>query len=309
MTPGISKFFYMKMKMYPPIWRNFFHYQDMDTAYVERQGMVNYGLPFKRFPGEIIRGMQFAEDFNVRYVPDMYSGGDSIPKEDLMRDMYRVLHQMLPRMGGNFADMYMTLIDLQLANLLINFGFAAVSPYGPDGVGLFSTNHPISRQQPTVKWANTPYVPVDASVAAYNAAYTNIVSLQNAPNNIMIIRNKPEGVVFHPSQVTIWTQIARGFWQPDSANRNENRIPKDNLKLNEWPYFKLSGTNGALTTPPSYNAWMVYGQDHYLNFFMREPFNVDSDSDITVRSQLFAAHMEIAYGWDSARGLYASPGY
>lgn len=308
-TPGISRFFFTKIKMHPPLWRNFMHYTDMQTAYVERQGMVNYGLPFQRYPGEVIRMMQFSEDFNVRYLPDMYSGGDSIPQEDITRDLYRVMHEMLPRMGGNFADMFQTLLDLQVAGLFINFGFAPGSvAYGPDGVALFSTNHPISRQQPTVKWANRPYVDVDPSIAAYNAAYTNIFT-QKAPNNIMLISNEPAGVVFHPNQRTIWTQIAKGFWQPDTANRNENVTRQDNLKLNSWGYFTSSGVQGGAVTPPAYNSWCVYGKEHYTNFFMREMFNLETQSDITTRSQLFAAHMEFAMGWDSARGWYGSAGY
>ena len=309
-TPGISRFFFKKLKLHPPVWRNFMHYDDMNTAYVERQGMINYGLPFRRLPGETVRMMNLAEDFNVRYVPDMFSGGDSIPEEDIMRDLYRVMHEMLPRMGGNFADMYKTLMDIQVASLFINFGYAPGNiAYGADGVALFSTNHPMSRQNPTVKWSNRPSVDVDPSVAAYNAAYTNIHALQKGPNNIQLMENEPKGVVFHPNQRTIWTQIAKGFWQPDSANRNENVIRGDNLKLNPWAYFTSAGAQGATQTPSAFNSWFVYGHEHYLQFFMREMFNIATQSDITTRSQLFAAHMEIAMGWDSARGTYGSAGY
>jgi len=307
-TKGISEHFFITLENYPPYFYDFMHYQDMDSAYIDEQGYENYPLPTRRNPGEAVKMAEFKESFNKRYVPDNYAMGDTIPMEDLDDDLYNVFHRMLVGKSSGFARQFVTLQDIQVAGMYINFGFTTGPvAFGSDGVALFSTSHPISLSQSSVLASNRPSTDVDFSIASYHAAWTNL-STQKGPNNIEIMRNSPRHIVTHPSQRQVAIQVLQGFWERGTADRNENVIPRDKVDLILWPYFQRSGTVGSTTTPPAFNAWMMFGGLHYQKFFMRSNFSTQTDSDIQTNSQIFVGHIRFAYGWSDWRGSYGSTG-
>src|ERR1700722_20949226 len=121
-TAGIEEHFYLELEEYPMGWRDFYHYNDMDTPFVDLQGMQGYGQPTQRMPGEAITFDAFFDSFPVRIVPDMWSMGDSWPVEDMTDDIYRIYTSGISATGGGFARAFRTHLELQPSAILINFG-------------------------------------------------------------------------------------------------------------------------------------------------------------------------------------------
>lgn len=308
MTPGISTQYYEYLGEHPEGWREVYGYNDMTTSFIDEQGYINYQTPTARMPMQAIDLQSFYENFGLRYVADIYSSGDQIAYQDLRDDIYGVYSTMIPSMGGGFARSFRTAREIILAGMFINYAFAPGNViFGPDRLALFSLNHPLSRNNTTVTWANTPSSPVDFSVAAYNFAWTNLMT-QPAPDGQEIRMTTPARVIMHPSQRTIGYQVLKGQRQPNTSDYNISPIPGDAVSLHLWPYFKKSGPLGSTFTPNAFNAWMVQGKQHYIKYWNRETFRNRQDSDIITDSEIFVATMEFSYGWSWPYGMTGSTG-
>jgi len=307
-SKGIMKQLLLSLPYYPPTYPEFMHVDDMDSGYVDHQQWEGYPLPGKRYPGQAVKSGQFRQSFPKRYVPDGYGLLDSFPREDIKDDLYGLIHDVIPRRGGLYAESFASLPDIQTAGMYIYYGFAAGNiPYGSDNLSLFNNAHPFALYNQTQTWSNRPSVDVDLTVSTYHAAWTNLAT-QKAPNNIQYLKNRPQCLVMHPNQRQVAEQVLHQQWERDTSDRNTNIIVRDNVKLILWPYFTSSGSVGATYNPPSYNSWMIFGQRHWNRFFWRDTYDVQHQSDILTNSELIAAFVRFAYGWDNPYGCYGSLG-
>lgn len=300
---GLDKNIGVTIATYEPGWKPIFKIDSTMMRYIDRQSWEGYQLPQFRIPGTVIASGQFLPSFNKHYVVQNYGLQDQFPNEDVKDDLYGVIKRVIPSKGGLFGQTFNDLLEIYHANLLGVTGFASGSTVSgsPDGVALFSAAHPISVSQSTVLASNTPTIPVDLSIAGAQAAETNL-RLQKAANNITILNNELDLVWFNPAETYIAHQVWKGRWEVNTADRNENFLTRDKVKLHSWPYWNKSGATGTN------NGWGCRGKNHHLNFFLRQAVESDTQPDINTNSQIIAATIRFVSGYDDWRGTYGSPG-
>lgn len=301
-SAGISKHLQIELAEKPPVFDRVFHVDNSDAKFVDVQLWEGYGLPVRKtpsLPGVIGEAKQ---SWLKRFVHDTYYLGDILADEDWEDDNYGVLHRILPAKGGMLGRSFRALKEIQHANMFVNFGFTTATnvAYGPDGLSLFNTGHPLSANNATT-FANRPSVDADLSIASAQAAATNI-RLQYAANGVYYVENDVACVVVHPSLHYVANQIYKGEWERATADRNANFLKNDRVDIIEWAYFKSSGSTGTN------NSWFTIGDDHYLYSFDRTAYNVNSDHDIYLGATIWAATVRFSYGWGDWRGVYGSKG-
>lgn len=302
-SAGISKNLQIELRTKAPTYPYVFHTGTSDSKYEDVVNWQTYGAPTRKEPLMPVQMGSAAQSFGKRFVHDTFALGDIISKEDWEDDKYGVLHRLLPKTGGGMGVAFRTLLEVQHWGMFANLGYVSgTSVQGsPDGVSLFSTAHPMSQQNSTTTWSNRPSVEADLSIASYQAASTNIRS-QYAANNYTYLENNVARLVVNQSQSYIATQILKGDWEVNTADRNMNVIKSENVQLVVTPYFKKSGATGTN------NSWFVEGDEHYLFSYMRSPYNVDTDFDIYVKGFVFTCDTRFSYGWADARGTFGSLG-
>lgn len=300
---GLDKNILFELKTWPHTWKQIFHVETTRMRYIDHQTWSGYGLPAYRVPGQAIQQGNFNPSYNKHYVISNYGLMDTFPLEDIDDDLYGLIHRVIPQMGGLFAQAFNDLYETNTANFFAINGFASGSSVAgmSDGLSLFNTAHPVSVVQSGVTYSNRPSVAADLSVASVQAAITALRT-QKRPNNITFMNNPPRVLVYNPSQDFVARQVTKGYWEPYSADRTENEIPRYNLKLVEWPYFQKSGATGTN------NAWFMVGQQHWLYFWLRQGYQSKTDMDINTNSQKFAATCRFDQGASSPLGTYGSPG-
>lgn len=299
---GLNENIGVTIKAYEAGWKALFHMEPTGMRYFDVQGWEGYPLPQQRVYGTLIASGQFQPSYNKHYVVQSYGLQDQFPYEDIEDDLYGVIKRMIPAKGGAFGRSFMDLLEIYCANIFAITGFQSGAPYGsPDGVALFSNAHPISASQNTVLWSNIPTTPVDMSIAGAQASET-AMRLQKAPNNITYENNEVATVVFNPAEWYIARQVYLGRWEVNTADRNENFLTRDKVKLHSWPYFNKSGVTGLN------NGWFVLGQQHHMQFINRQPVRSKTQSDINTNSQIIAATIRFTAGYSDPRGTWGSPG-
>ncbi len=305
-TQQINRFALETMKGYKPKFTQFMHMGKMDSDHIDVVGLVGYNLPSFRFPREGVKNMQMSQGFTKRYVSSIYAGMDSIALEDLENDMYGILHKEVVSKGSAMAHAFMIQQERAVAAMWSSLGFASTSPFTSDGLGLFSTTHPVAPNT-TATAANMPSVGVSLSVTSFRNMTTNLMT-QPMPDNVSFFETPPAVLVCHPSQRNIAYQLTKQMYEPNSADRNVNVASMDNIRTILWPYFQQNGPKGAAMNPLPYNGWFVLGKRHFAHFYTRAQFKIKTDTDIRVNSLLIMGQCQYAYGADDWRGLYGSTG-
>lgn len=300
---GISENFLLRLSMYDPEWRRLFHVHGTGDRYIWHQGWKGYGLPQPRVPGARIAQSEFQPDFGKVYIMQLFALGDAVPQEDIDDDIYAVYKFAMATKGGLMANSFMNLWQYRTAGFFQSQGFASGSSVAgmSDGKSLFNTAHPIAASTLGITYANRPSVDADLSVATWQAACVALWT-QKAPDNLTFLRNSAAKLCINPALSYVAWEIRQGKWKPYSADRTENRIKQEGVEIIEWPYFQKSGATGTN------NAWFFLGQQHYLNFFMRQAPYSKTDYDFGTNSQLVAMHTRGDYGADSPLGTYGSVG-
>lgn len=300
---GLDKNIGVTIASYDPGWKPIFHLDSTAMRYIDRQSWEGYQLPGFRLPGTLIQSGQFLPSFNKHYVVINAGLQDQIANEDAKDDLYGLIKRIMAMKSGLLGQTFIDILEIYHANLLGITGFASGSAVAgsPDGVCQFSNAHPISASQLSVLWSNIPTVPVDLSIAGAQAM-TTALRLQKAANNITILNNEADLVWYNPSEHYIAMQVFKGQWEVGTADRNENFLTRDKIKLHSWPYWNKSGATGTT------NGWGARGRNHHMYFFLRQGAESDTQPDIQTNSQIIAVTMRWVSGYDDPRGSWASPG-
>ena len=300
---GIEKNYVGAMKAYNPYFKNMFHVEKTSKRIIDVVTWQGYGLPKQRNPGQAIAMDQILPSFDKRFTMRYFGLGDSFAKEDLRDDLYGVLKRAVPSSSGMMAKMYNVLMEKEAAFFFGTQGFASGTTIAgsPDGRGLFNTAHPISKAITATTQSNRASTDTDMS---YTVAQTMATALRTQldHNGITILQNELQTVVFNPAQIYIAKAIWKSKMERGTADRNENFLPDDDVTLISWPYWQVSGATGTN------NAFFGLAEEHSLYWYMRSSIDVDSDFDVTTKSQIVTTDVSFDYGHSDYRGTWASKG-
>jgi hypothetical protein len=302
---SITKHYGLEAETITPTFSKLFNVETMTGAYSDDQLWEMYTGPEPKLPLRPVAQGTFGPSFAKRWVPVLYALGDVIAEEHAADDPTGTLHTLTAGKGGALARSFATHREWLAAELLTTLAFGTAPVSGsPDGQPLFSTAHPVSAIRSGTTVSNRPSAYCDLSHAAWSAMRANLVQ-QMAPNNYMIVDNKPAKLCVNPTQHVVATRLVRGEMEPGTGDNNINVAKLDNVQIVEWPYFRKTGATAASN---SWNAWFVLGQTNYLRWFDRSQFKLVHDYDITVLGYVFVAYMRYICGWLDWRGTYGSAG-
>ena len=277
--------------------------EQADGRVIRVQNWELHGRPTRRNPGEVFDASSFKESYGKTVVIVNYGMFDSIAQEDIDDDKYNVIHRVLPLQGGSLGRSFAVNEELARMELLMNYGWTSSTglPSQFDGKSLFNTAHPVSKSRSGTTVSNRPSSDIDLSIAALDAARTNLVT-QYAANYLARLMDKPKYLCINPAQNRVATQVCKGEWERATADRNMNVLKDYNISIVELPYFVKSGATGTN------NAWFVLGENHQLRQATRQGFKVVTDKDITTNSLIWLATQRFEVYWSDFRSTYGSLG-
>jgi hypothetical protein len=316
-THEMNEHLFLELEQYEPAFARFAHIKQMDGPFVDVQQYEGYPPPQRRLPGEPVFMAGARESFRYRFTPAFYALGDAIPNEFLREDPFGLLHRIIPQRGTLAGAAFQVISELEFANWFNLYAFlpgtsipnatSLAATLTPDGLPLFHPAHPVSLYNTQQTYASAFAVPMDLSVASYNLARQILVQ-QPYPDGYIIKPNRPRCLVINPSLHTVARQLIQQPYEPNSADRNMNVVVGDNVEIVEWPYFRVSGLVGGSYNPPAWNGWMLFGEEHHVDFYWKNDAEFEADSDIHTRSTIFVGHIAFGFGAADARGVFGSPG-
>ena len=304
LVKGIRKNYDVVGQTYPVMGKDLFHVEQSAARYEQVQTYGGYGLPQVRGEGGPVADGFLFTNFGKTYYHTNYGLKDVLPQEAIDDDIYGLLTRWASGRASSMAESYATNDEIIAANFLSNIGFGTAPVAGsPDGQPIFSVSHPQSKVNPAILLSNTPSAPTNLSMTALQAARANLEQQKKA-NGITKIKNKIVRLVFNPNLEEIALQLLKSDWVPNTANRNMNTLQMKNIEPFSWPYWEVSGA----ADPNAFNGWMVQGEEHYLDWFVRQAVTFDQQKIVAINSVLFASFQRQSLGHSDWRGLYASAG-
>lgn len=303
LSAGISKHTGLKLKEQEYQYRKFFNVASTDRRFIDTVGMIDMPLPQSRNIGGPVFMSGIVDDFNYRYIVANFGLGLAVAQEDMDDDMYGML-RWAASAGGSIGRKFRLLYEKQAFGYLAALGFTAGTTLATsDGVALMSTAHPTSRVNTGTTQSNRPSVEVNLSYSSLQAGIINLINVLEA-DGVTAHQDTPRALLVNPVNHWVARQVLRLEWEYGTANRNENLLKDVQIQLVESPYFQISGATGTN------NAWILEGQRHGLNWYMRQPFRLDDDKSIGTNSHVFIGTCRFAVGCDPGgwRSLYGSTG-
>lgn len=177
---------------------------------------------------------------------------------------------------------------------IFNNAFTAGAYAIADGLALCSTAH---TQLDGNTYANKPSTDIDLSTTALEAAFENMMLIEDDRSNP--IPYVPKILVCHPNDMFTAKKILGSQLDPDSANNTINPL-QGSLELVVWPY--LTDTD----------AWFVLCDKKFRDFgpmhIWRKRPDFKQDTTISTRIAVYNSVMRFIDGAVDWRGTYGSSG-
>jgi hypothetical protein len=304
MVAGLQEAYDFLGRTNPTVGKTLFDAKPTTYGYQQVQHFNPYGtLPQQRDFGGDIAEASIEQGFGKNYLISMYGLKDVIAQEIIRRDNYGMLTRWCTTRGGALAEIYATHDELLAANYFAaQFSLTTPAPGSPDGVGLFSTSHPLSPQQPNNLQSNRPSTPLPFGMPGLQAARANIEQQLKA-NGLTRWDNDIDKVVFNPNIEEIVLQCLHSDWVPGTSDRDMNTMKNRNITPVSWKYWTASGA----TNPFAYNSWFALGKFNFLKWWTLTPVSFDSQKILGINSIMFASFQEQTLGHDAFWGTYGSP--
>lgn len=304
LVKGIRKQYSVVGDTYDVMGKKLFHVDDSNARYEQVQTYIPMGLPQRRGEGSPMADGFIAANFGKTYFHDNFGLKVVLPNEYIKDDLYGLMTRWVSGQASSMAEAYATNDEILPADFLMNIGFGTAPVVGsPDGQPIFSLSHPVSRLNTGTLLANRPDVVTSLSMTALQAARANLEQQRKA-NYSTKIKNRIARLVFNPNLEEIAVQLVKGDWVPNNLYRNMNTLQMKDIELFSWPYWEVSGSLNS----EAFNGWMVQGEKHYLQWFVRQAVDFDSQGIVAINSTLFASTQRQSLGHDDWRGVFGDTG-
>ena len=291
MLPAIDEVVMTKYSQFPDEFPEVFRMESSSRSIEQTTEVTGFGQ-FNVIPeGADTRYDEALPGFNKTYVHAQYGLGFRVTKVAMDDDKFGVVKKLATELGRSGKETK----EVTVANI-VNTGFAGVV-LGPDGVGLFSTAHPLiggGTQSNRLSYATDP------DVTSIQLVLTGM--RQTVDHRGKKLRIPPKKAIFPPNLEFIAAELLGGVDRPDTANRAINAFKR----RSGLPSFDTWMVWDYLTDP---DAWMIEGDvgDTELRYYDREPFNTVHDIDFDSRSVKTAGWMRFAVGYNGFNGIYGVP--
>ena len=291
MLPAIDEVVMTKYSQFPDEFTEVFRMESSSRSIEQTTEVTGFGQ-FAVIPeGSDTRYDEALPGFNKTYVHAQYGLGFRVTKVAMDDDKFGVVKKLATELGRSGKETK----EVTVANV-INTGFAGVV-LGPDGVGLFSTAHPLiggGMQSNRLSYATDP------DVTSIQLVLT--LMRQTRDQRGKLLRIPPKKAIFPPNLEFIGAELLGGVDRSDTANRAINAF----RRRSGMPSFESWMVWDYLTDP---HAWFLESDpsDTELRWYWREPFNTVHDIEFDSRSVKTAGWMRFSCGFNGYYGTYGVP--
>ena len=287
---GVRDVFGNELKEHPPKWPKFFKEFSSTKAFEIAVQMEGFGLATEKNEGDDITFDSRRQGFTPKYIHTTFAKGYVVTREALEDELYNQLDEGARGLGRSMRQTK----EVQ-GHSIYNDGFDSSSlMVDGDGVSLYNVAHPNGPSGGT--YSNMLAVSATLSEAALESLTIQISEATDARGLKMDISPMMLGIP--PALRFEAARILNSVLQNDTGNNAVNALKDENVVTKGFtvsPFF-TSSTRWFLTTDaPNGNK-----------YYTRRAVDFGQDNTFTSENARFKASERYSFGWDDARGTYAS---
>jgi len=290
LLPGLNALFGLEYARYGEEHKEIYEIESSERSFEEETKLSGFAAAAVKSEGSAIQYEAGQEAWTARYNHETIALGFSLTEEAVEDNLYDSLSARYTKALAR-AMAYTKQVK---AAAVLNNGFNSAYT-GGDGVGLFSSAHPLVSGSTN---SNIPSTPADLNETSLEAAVIQIAAWTDERG--LLIAAKPKKLVIPPSLQFVATRLLEtelrvGTTDNDvNALKNNGAIP-EGYTLNHW----LTDANGwfLLTDVPN-----------GLKHFIRTPLSTSTDGDFDTGNLRFRARERYSFGFSDPLGVYGSPG-
>lgn len=285
--PGIAKIYGKEYNRYDILYKKFFQLEDSGKAFEKDQQVTGFPRASVKDEGNEAVFEQMFQGLQTEYRHITYSIGAVITREMYEDDQYNVMTKIPSCLAQSMVE-----TEEIVAHNVLNNGFNATIQPGSDGVGLFSTAHPLTGGGTL---SNTPATPADLTLTSLE---NDIIAIMDFTDDQGLrIGAKPKQLIVPTALSFTAHKLLESQYVPGSADNDRNIITNLGIEPVVTPY---------LTDDDAY----FIGTDvrDGLKFFVRREAEIDRDNDFETDNLKIKTTKRFATGFTDFRGVYGNPG-
>ena len=290
LLPGLNALFGLEYARYGEQHKEIYEIESSERSFEEETKLSGFAAAAVKNEGSAIQYEAGQEAWTARYNHETIALGFSLTEEAVEDNLYDSLSARYTKALAR-AMAYTKQVK---AAAVLNNGFNAAYT-GGDGVGLFSSAHPLVSGGTN---SNIPSTPADLNETSLEAAVIQIA--QWTDERGLLIAAKPKKLIVPPALQFVATRLLETEQRVGTTDNDINAL-KNNGSIPEGYTI-----NNFLTDN---NAWFLTTDvPNGLKHFVRQSLVTSSDSDFDTGNMRYKARERYSFGWSDPLGMYGSAG-
>ena len=290
LLPGLNALFGLEYARYGEQHKEIYEIESSERSFEEETKLSGFAAAAVKNEGSAIQYEAGQEAWTARYNHETIALGFSLTEEAVEDNLYDSLSARYTKALAR-AMAYTKQVK---AAAVLNNGFNAAYT-GGDGVGLFSSAHPLVSGGNN---SNIPSTPADLNETSLEAAVIQIA--QWTDERGLLIAAKPKKLIVPPALQFVATRLLETEQRVGTTDNDINAL-KNNGSIPEG-----YTVNNFLTDN---NAWFLTTDvPNGLKHFVRQSLVTSSDSDFDTGNMRYKARERYSFGWSDPLGMYGSAG-
>lgn len=296
LAPGIHKWIDDAFNLVPQLYPQIFHTESSSRAYEEDNDSTGVGLMEQSGSASPTPYEDPLQGYKTRYTHALFKKGISVTKEENDDDLYRLFKNRGEKLGKSGKRTF----DFQALSVFRNAFTTSKTSYG-DLKPLASTTH----------------TRLDGGTSQSNASATGIqltdTNLETAVLALQsVVDHKGQVISVGDNKLTLLVPLAlRKIAKIITGSDMRSGTANNDMNVYNDGTYNLIATRwiSALVSGGSDTAWYLLDmENHGLNFFLREAFNVSDDYDFDNDVLKMKARARFSFGWSHWWGVWGSKG-
>jgi hypothetical protein len=290
LLPGLNALFGLEYARYGEQHKEIYEIESSERSFEEETKLSGFAAAAVKNEGSAIQYEAGQEAWTARYNHETIALGFSLTEEAVEDNLYDSLSARYTKALAR-AMAYTKQVK---AAAVLNNGFNSAYT-GGDGVGLFSSAHPLVSGGSN---SNIPSTPADLNETSLEAAVIQIA--QWTDERGLLIAAKPKKLIVPPALQFVATRLLETEQRVGTTDNDINAL-KNNGSIPEGYTI-----NNFLTDN---NAWFLTTDvPNGLKHFVRQSLVTSSDSDFDTGNMRYKARERYSFGWSDPLGMYGSAG-
>jgi len=290
LLPGLNALFGLEYARYGEEHKEIYEIESSERSFEEETKLSGFAAAAVKSEGSAIQYEAGQEAWTARYNHETIALGFSLTEEAVEDNLYDSLSARYTKALAR-AMAYTKQVK---AAAVLNNGFNSAYT-GGDGVGLFSSAHPLVSGGTN---SNIPSTPADLNETSLEAAVIQIAAWTDERG--LLIAAKPKKLIVPPALQFVATRLLETEQRVGTTDNDINAI-KNNGAIPEG-----YAINHFLTDT---NAWFLTTDvPNGLKHFVRQSLVTSSDTDFDTGNMRYKARERYSFGWSDPLGMYGSSG-